>query len=115
MGSVKVWHNPGCGSSTNAVEYLRVKGIEPEIYLYLKEKPGKAQIEALLKQGGMKPSDLLRPKEKKAEELGLYSGASEEAILEAMAAHAKLIQRPVVITAKGALIARPKTRIEEIL
>ncbi len=115
MSGVTVWHNPGCGSSTNAVEYLRAKGIEPEIYLYLKEKPGKAQIAALLKQSGMKPSTLLRPNEKKAEELGLYAGASEDAILEAMSIHSKLIQRPVVITAKGAVIARPKTRIEEIL
>lgn len=115
MSGVTVWHNPGCGSSKNAVEYLQAKGIEPEIFLYLKEKPGKAQIEAILKKGNMVPSDLLRPKEQLGEQLGLYAGASEAAILEAMAANAKLIQRPVVITAKGAVIARPKTRIEEVL
>lgn len=115
MSGVTVWHNPGCGSSNNAVEYLRAKGIEPAIFLYLKEKPGKAEIEDLLKKGKMLPSELLRPKEKLGEELGLYAGAGEAAILEAMALHAKLIQRPVVITAKGAVIARPKTRIDEVL
>lgn len=115
MSGVIVWHNPGCGSSTNAVEYLRAKGIEPEIFLYLKEKPDKAQIEAVLAKGKMRPSHLLRPKEKQGEALGLYEGASEAAILEAMAKHSKLIQRPVVISAKGAVIARPKTRIEEVL
>lgn len=115
MAKVIVWHNPGCGSSKNAVEYLQEKNIEPEIYLYLKQKPGKKELQALLKQMKAKPSGLLRPKEKDAEALGLYSGASEDAILDAMAANSKLIQRPVVITEKGALIARPKSRIDEIL
>lgn len=115
ISGVLVWHNPGCGSSNNAVEYLRAKGIEPEIFLYLKEKPSKAQIETVLKAGNMLPSALLRPNDKQAQELGLYDGASEASILEAMATHSKFIQRPIVITAKGAVIARPKTRIEEVL
>lgn len=115
MATMTVWHNPACGSSKNAVEYLKEKGLEPEIYLYLKERPGRAEIEALLKQMRAKPSDLLRPKEALGEELGLYAGADEAKILAAMVEHAKLIQRPVVITAKGAVIARPKTRIEEVL
>lgn len=113
---VVVWHNPGCGSSKNAVEYLASKGVEVETYLYLKEKPGKSEIEAVLKKLNAKPSELLRPKEALGESLGLYeAGADEAKILAAMAANAKLIQRPIVITAKGAVIARPKTKIDEIL
>jgi arsenate reductase len=115
MADVTIWHNPSCGSSKNALAYLQDKGIEPTIYLYLKEKPNKAAILALLKQAGLKASDLLRPGEKKGEELGLYAGATQTAILNAMVEHAGLIQRPVVITEKGAVIARPKTRIDEIL
>jgi arsenate reductase (glutaredoxin) len=113
--SVKVWHNPGCGSSKNAIAYLEEKGIEPEVFLYLKEKPSKAAIKDVLAKLGLKASGLLRPKEAKAEALGLYDGASEAAILDAMAENAALIQRPIVITKKGAVIARPKTRIDEIL
>lgn len=113
---VTVWHNPGCGSSKNAVEYLGSKGVDPEVYLYLKEKPGKKEIEAVLKRLGVQPSGLLRPGEKLGEELGLYGpGVAEDAILGAMVTHAKLIQRPVVITEKGAVIARPKTKIDDIL
>lgn len=113
---VVVWHNPGCGSSKNAVAYLEDKGVTPKIYLYLKEKPGVKEIEAVLKKLKMKPSGLLRPKEPLGEELGLYAeGVDEAKILQAMAANAKLIQRPVVITAKGAVIARPKTAIDAIL
>lgn len=97
------------------MEYLESKGLEPEVYLYMKEKPGRARLEAVLKQLQLKPSELLRPGEKKGEELGLYHGASEEAILEAMCEHPILIQRPIVITEKGAVLARPKGKIDAIL
>ncbi|HBB56342.1 MAG TPA: arsenate reductase (glutaredoxin) [Hyphomonadaceae bacterium] len=114
--NVTLWHNPGCGSSKNALDYLRDKGIEPTIYLYLKEKPDAAVLTQILTQLKAKPSDILRPKEKLGEDLGLYAeGVPEETILAAMAANAKLIQRPVAITDKGAVIARPKTKIDEIL
>jgi arsenate reductase (glutaredoxin) len=115
MAVATVWHNPGCGSSKNAVAYLEEQGITPTIYLYLKEKPGKKEIQTVLKQLGLKAHDLLRPGEKKGEDLGLYDGASEAEILNAMAEHAVLIQRPIVITEKGAVIARPKTKIDAIL
>jgi arsenate reductase len=115
MTTVTIWHNPGCGSSKNALAYLEEKGIAPEVYPYLKRKPGVAEIKAVLAQLGMKPSELLRPKEKAAEELGLYAGAAEDDILAAMSRNAALIQRPVVITPRGAVIARPKTRIDNIL
>jgi len=114
--SVSIWHNSSCGSSKGAMEYLKAKGIEPEVYLYLKERPGKKQIQAVLKQLKLKPKDLLRPGEKKGEALGVYEpGITDAQVLDAMAAEPILIQRPIVITAKGAVIARPKARIDEIL
>ncbi len=113
---VTIWHNPGCGSSKNALAYLEDKGVAVDIYLYLKEKPGKAEIEGVLKRLKLKPSGLLRPGEALGEELGLYDdGADEATILAAMASHPKLIQRPLVITDRGAVIARPKGRIDEVL
>ncbi|MGF1463958.1 MAG: ArsC/Spx/MgsR family protein [Maricaulaceae bacterium] len=116
MGQVVIWHNKGCGSSKNALAYLQDKGVEPEQFLYINEKTDAAAIKAVIEKGGMKPSDLLRPKEAIAEERGLYAeDADEDAILAAMAEHARLIQRPVVITEKGAVIARPKTKIDDIL
>lgn len=114
--AVTIWHNPGCGSSKNALAYLQEKGVEPTVFLYLKEKPDEKALKAVLKTLKLKPSGLLRPGEKKGEELGLYGeGVAEDAILAAMAANAALIQRPVVITEKGAVIARPKTKIDDIL
>lgn len=110
-----IWHHTSCGSSKGALEYLKSKGLEPEIYLYMKEKPGRAELQAVLKKLNMKPSELLRPGEQKGEALGLYNGASEEAILQAMSENPVLIQRPIVITEKGAVLARPKGKIDEIL
>jgi arsenate reductase len=116
MSKVVVWHNPSCGSSTAAVKYLREKGYEPELYLYLRERPDAPKIQEALKSLRLQPSELLRPKEAKGQELGLYDRrAGEEDILAAMASHPALIQRPIVITAKGAVIARPKGRIDDIL
>ncbi len=115
MPKVTIWHHTSCGSSKGALEYLKSKGIEPTVYLYMKEKPGKTELQAVLQKLGMKPSELLRPGEKKGEELGLYEGAPEGAILEAMSEHPILIQRPIVITEKGAVLARPKSKIDALL
>jgi arsenate reductase (glutaredoxin) len=116
MANVTIWHHTGCGSSKNALAYLEAKGIEPDVYLYIKEKPGKAEIAAVLERLNLKPSELLRPDQAQGAELGLYEpGVPEDQILEAMAQHAILIQRPIVITDQGAVIARPKTRIDEVL
>ena len=52
--TVRVWHNPECGSSKNAIAYLREKGITPEIFLYLDEKPSKAVIQEVLRQLGVR-------------------------------------------------------------
>ncbi len=114
--TVTIWHNTSCGSSKNALAYLKEKGVDPVVYNYVKEKPDRAAIEAVLAQLEMAPSELLRPKEAAAESLGLYADAVEEdAVLDAMAENARLIQRPIVITEKGAVIARPKTKIDAIL
>jgi arsenate reductase len=113
---VTIWHNPACGTSRNALKLLKDRGLEPDIYLYLEARPTKAAIEAVLKQLKLKPSELLRAREPLAEELGLkVAGASEVKILAAMATHPILIQRPIVLTGKGAVLARPPERALEAL
>ncbi|MGE0829786.1 MAG: arsenate reductase (glutaredoxin) [Hyphomonadaceae bacterium] len=112
---VKIWHNPNCGSSRAALERLESKGVRPEIYLYLKEPPSKNDLKAVLKRLGIRARDLLRPKEQAAEDLGLYEGASDSKVLAAMAENPRLIQRPIVISAKGAVLARPPLRVDEVL
>jgi arsenate reductase len=111
--AVTIWHNPKCSTSRKALDYLREHGVEPTVYLYLTENPSRSKIEKTLKLAGLKPSQGLRRVEPLAEELGLKDGASEKAILDAMVENPILIQRPVVITDKGAVFARPVDKFPE--
>lgn len=106
-----IWHKPNCSTSAYVLKRLREGGIEPDIYLYMEKKPSKAEIEAVLKKLKLKPSDLLRKKEEDAKPL---LGASEENILAAMAKNPILIERPIVIHGRKAILARPKERVEEL-
>jgi len=115
MAQVIVWHNPRCSKSRNGVKYLDEKGIDYEIRRYLDEPPTVEELKDLLKKLGMKPRELMRTKEKIYRELGLKDVEDEEKLIEAMAEHPKLIERPVVIKGDKAVVARPETKIDEIL
>ena len=115
MSAVTVWHNPRCSTSRKALARLDAAGVTPEIYLYLKENPDAAAITALLAKLGLPASGLLRTKEALAGELGLRGSTDEDAIVAAMVAHPRLIERPVVIGPKGAAIARPLEALDAVL
>lgn len=109
---VTIWHKPNCSTSRNALARLKQMGIAPAIYLYIDEHPSKSVIEALLKKLKLKPSQLLRRKEDDAKKL---EGATEAQILTAMAKNPILIERPVVIGKKGAVIARPIEALDAVV
>ena len=109
----KIYFTPSCGTARNALALLREAGIEPQVIEYLKNPPSRAELAALAKQmGGARP--LLREKEKLADELGLKQ-ADDEAILDAIAAHPILLNRPVVVSPKGAKACRPADLVKELL
>lgn len=109
---ITIWHKPNCSTSRNALARLKQMGIEPNVYLYIDEHPSKSVIEALLKKLKLKPSQLLRRKEEEAKTL---AGATEAQILAAMAKNPILIERPVVIGKKGAVIARPIETLDAVV
>jgi len=113
MADVKIYFNPKCGTARNALALIRDAGIEPEIIEYLKTPPSRAELAALAKRGGG-AGFLLREKEPLAAELGL-KGASDEAILDAIAANPILLNRPVVATPKGVKACRPAELVQELL
>ena len=95
---------------------LREQGIEPEIIKYLESPPDAATIEELLSQLKMEPRELIRKKEKEYKELGLADDTLSHAeLVAAMAAHPRLIERPIVVSDKGTVLGRPTEKILEIL
>jgi arsenate reductase (glutaredoxin) len=115
MGTV-IWHNPKCTTSRKVLDMIRAKGVEPTVIDYQKTPPSKAEIKAALKAMGMKPRDLLRRKNTPYEDLGLDDPKlTDAALVDAMAEHPLLMERPVVQTDKGTRLCRPVDRLQEIL
>lgn len=113
---VTIYHNPKCGTSRNALAMIRAAGHEPTIVEYLKAGWTRALLGELLAAMGAGPRDILREKGTPAEELGLLDPAvSDEAILDAMVAHPILVNRPIVVTPRGARLCRPSERVLDLL
>lgn len=112
---IVIWHNPSCSKSRQALELLKERGHAPTVRQYLKDPPSAAELRAVLKKLGAKdPHALVRTKEALYAELGVAS-MQGDAVLEAMAENPRLIERPVVITKKGARVGRPTEAILEVL
>lgn len=108
-----IYHNPKCGTSRTVLQILHEAGIEPEIVAYLKTPLSRMQLTELAeKLGGA--SKLLRTKEPLAEQLGLPK-ADDNTILDAIAQHPILFNRPVVVTEKGAEICRPAELVRVLI
>lgn len=108
-----IWHNPRCSKSREALAILTdTPGVEVEVVEYLKTPLSRAEIAAGYQKAGMTATEGLRKAEDGAKAL---KDASDDAILDAMAADPILIERPFVITDKGARLGRPPEKIREIL
>lgn len=114
--TVTIFHNPACSTSRKTLEALKAAGAKPVVVEYLKAGWTKPQLQDLLKQLGLTPRDVLRTKGALAGELGLLEdGVSGDRILDAMVEHPVLVERPIVVGPKGAVVARPVERFAEVL
>lgn len=115
-GKATIFHNPLCGTSRKTLEILRESGADVTVREYLKDPPGRDELERLYKRAGISPREGLRAKEPLAAELGLTGEDSDDdEILDAMARHPVLINRPLVETEKGVRLCRPQDKVREIL
>jgi arsenate reductase len=113
---VTVFHNPACGTSRNVLAAVRQTGREPEVVEYLITGWTEGRLRDLLARMGQGPRDILRDRGTPAAELGLLDpGVSDEAMIAAMVAHPILVNRPIVETPKGVILARPSERVFEVL
>lgn len=114
--AVTIYHNPRCSKSRQTLALLESRGVKPRVVEYLKTPPDRATIEALLRKLGIAAGQLVRRKEPEFAALGLdAAGVSEERLIDAMASHPKLIERPIVVVDRRARIGRPPEAVLEIL
>lgn len=113
--SVIIYHNPACGTSRNTLAMVRASGVEPEVIEYLKTPPSRARLIELIAAMGDARA-LIREKGTPYEELGLANpDLSQDALIDAMLQHPILINRPIVVTAKGVKLCRPSELVLSLL
>jgi len=113
--TVTIFHNPRCSKSRGALELLQSRGIEPEVIRYLDTPPTAAELARLLALLGLSARALLRSGEAEFQTLGLNNPQLSEAeLIDAMVAHPKLIERPIIVYRNRAVIGRPPERVLEL-
>lgn len=114
--TVTIYHNPKCSTSRNALAMLREAGIEPTIVEYLKTPPDRATLLELIDAIGGGARGILRKKAPAYAALGLERPELDDgAIIDAILAQPELIERPIVVSARGTRLCRPLERLREII
>ncbi|MEB0041275.1 arsenate reductase (glutaredoxin) [Pseudomonas sp. MH10] len=116
MTDMTLYHNPRCSKSRGALELLEARGLTPTIIRYLETPPDAAQLRDLLRKLGISARALLRTGEDDYKTFNLAdSSLTDEQLIAAMAAHPKLIERPILVVGEKAVIGRPPENVLEIL
>ena len=114
--NIRIYHNPKCGNSRNALALLESEGFQPEVIEYLKTPSSREVLKDLIARMGLTVRDVIRTKEPLYLELGLDDIAlNEDALLDAMVANPILINRPIVVTDIGVKLCRPADLVLTIL
>jgi arsenate reductase len=109
-----IYHNPKCSTSRKTLDLLRENGFEPTVVQYLKDPPSRDELVRMIRDAGIDVRTAVRKRESLYTELNLAE-ASDDELLDAMAEHPILIERPFVVTQKGTRLARPIDTVREIL
>lgn len=113
--ALTIWHNPNCSTSRKVLGWLKDKGLKPVVVEYLKTPPSQAELKRVLSAMKAKPHDILRRKGEAYEALGDAGKLSGDALLKKMAEEPVLIERPIVITGKGAVLCRPPEKVWDLV
>jgi len=114
--TIRIYHNPACGTSRNTLALIRNSGEEPEIIEYLQHPPTRDTLIDLIGSAGLAVREAIRQKGTPYAELGLDNPQlSDDLLFDAMLAHPVLINRPFVVTPKGVRLCRPSELVLDIL
>lgn len=114
--TITIYHNPKCGTSRNTLEMIRASGEEPEVVEYLKTPPSRDTLVKLIKATNLSVRDVLRKKGTPYDALGLNNPTLTDAqLIDAMMEHPILMNRPIVVTLIGAVLARPSEKVMDVL
>lgn len=114
--TITIYHNPGCGTSRNTLAMIRQSGEEPQVIEYLKTPPSREKLVELIAAMKITPRELLREKGTPYAELDLGNPKwTDDELIDFMLKHPILINRPIVVTPLGAVLARPSEAVLDIL
>ncbi len=111
--STTIFHNPRCTKSRQTLALLQARGVEPEVVLYLDSPPDAAALRDLLTKLDLPASALVRKKEHR--ELGLDPTDDDDELVRRMAAHPRIIERPIVVRGDRAVLGRPPENVLKLL
>lgn len=120
MCGMEIWINPACSKCRSALSLLDAEGADYTVRRYLEEVPGEEEIREVLERLGLEPWDITRTQEAAAKELGLKEWARDAATrdrwIAALAAHPRLIQRPIITADDGtAVVGRTEEAVRDAL
>ncbi|RFC53600.1 arsenate reductase (glutaredoxin) [Brumimicrobium aurantiacum] len=112
---MKIYHNPRCSKSRNALQILEEKGADVEVVKYLDDTPSKTELKALLGKLGMKAEEIVRKGEKDYKENFKGKSLSDDEWIDAFIQYPKLIERPIFVNGDKAVVGRPPENVLELL
>ncbi|MCB8906689.1 MULTISPECIES: arsenate reductase family protein [unclassified Streptomyces] len=117
---MEIWINPACSKCRSALTLLDAEGADYTVRRYLEDVPSPDEIRQVLDRLGLEPWDITRTQEAVAKELGVTEWArdaeSRERWIEALSAHPKLIQRPIITAEDGtAVVGRSEEAVRDAL
>jgi arsenate reductase len=115
METLTIYHNPRCSKSRSALALLQERKTPLRIVEYLKDPPTRAELGGLRRKLGLAPSEWIRKNESEYKAAGLDAKTPEDKLLDAMAEHPILIERPIVVRGDRAVVGRPPERVLELL
>jgi len=112
---ITVWHNPRCSKSRQTLALIEATGTSVSIRRYLETPPTHRELEDARQALNLRPVDMMRTGEQLFKDLGLTKDTDDNALMQAMAAHPILIERPIVFKGTGAIIGRPPEAVKALL